>query len=82
MRSMLVQGPWKRYKRYSDNVKLEARLVQMGDHKLMQVKESREGNFTCPCCSALISQGNAKAFPQVLLEPKSFHERHRPLDTD
>lgn len=75
-------SPWKNYKRYSDNVKLEARLIQVGDRKLMQVKESRNGDFCCPHCSEVISQGNGRVFPQIILEPKIFHERHRPLDKD
>lgn len=82
MPSTSALGPWKRYKRHSDNVKLEARLVQVGDKKFLEVKESRVGDFVCPCCSTILSQSNARSFPRMLLEPKIFHERHRPLDKD
>lgn len=80
MPSTSALSEWKQYKRYSDNVKVEARLIQVGNRKLMQVKESRSGDFVCPHCAQVISQGNARSFPQTILEPRIFHERHKPLD--
>ena len=80
--STSVQEPWKKYKRYSDNVKLEARLIEVEGRKLIQVKESRTGDFVCPHCGQVISHGNAHKFPPTILDPKVFHERHRPLDKD
>ncbi len=71
---------WKRYKRYTDNAKLEARLVLSGRKKMMETREGREGDFLCPHCHRVISEGNADQFPPTLLKPPTFHSLHKPLD--
>jgi hypothetical protein len=78
----LVLSEWKNYKRYSDSVNLEARLVNLKGKKMMQVREKKGEDFVCPCCAALLSKGNGKLVPQFVLEPAVFHQRHRPLDKD
>lgn len=80
MPSTLVLTLWKRYKRCADNVTVSARLVSRDGEKFLEVKESRMLNFQCPNCKYLITQGNYEAFPNFFLEPKIFHETHRPLD--
>lgn len=78
-------NPWKWYKRFSDNKKVEARLLP-GHHlyfpggPLIEVRESEMEDFICPHCKVLLSKGNGKGFPKVLLPVPLFHERHRPLD--
>ena len=71
-------SPWKHYKRYSDNKKVEARLTPQ--RHLMEVKESSGHDRTCPGCSLLLSKGNGDEMPNSFLPPDVFHERHRPLD--
>jgi hypothetical protein len=78
MQSTSPLSPWKTYKRYSDNMKVEARLVSLGGVRMMQVKEPKSENYNCPECKVLLTQGNGLSMPQFLLEPKIFHERHRP----
>jgi hypothetical protein len=80
MPSTLVLGPWKRYRRRVDNVKLEARLIEWQGTKYLEVRESRGEDFCCPYCSTLLSQKNGGRVPPALLETKIFHERHEPLD--
>lgn len=74
-----------KYKRASDRVKLEARLVKdKKGNKRMEVKEARTkgGNFLCPHCSKMISEGNLEDFPQLVIGPATFHAGHRPIDPD
>ena len=78
--SMSALGPWKRYKRRADNVEVSARLVNRDGTKLLEVKESRMSDFQCPNCKYLLTQRDTGAFPNFFLEPKIFHEHHRPLD--
>ncbi len=66
----------------ADNVHLTARLVSLDGEKLLEVKESKSDDFVCPDCKHLITQRNGKEFPNFLLEPKNFHETHRPIDFD
>lgn len=79
MPSSSVLTPWQRYKRYSDNVKLEARLVQTKGKKIMQVREPKGETYCCPECRTILTQGNGLLLPDFLLEPKVFHERHKPI---
>jgi len=75
----LPPSPWKRYKRYSDNRKVEARLHPQ--RHLMEVRESnRSEDVTCPHCHVLLSRGNGNETPDAFLPPNVFHERHKPLD--
>ena len=74
--------PWKRYKRHADNVKLEARLVELEGKKFMEARESRGECITCPYCRETLSILSGNEWPNFVLEPKVFHTRHRPLDTD
>ncbi|KKN17678.1 hypothetical protein LCGC14_0963370 [marine sediment metagenome] len=80
MQSQCTLSPWMKFKRYSDNVKVEARLVQVGDRKLMEVRESKGDEIVCSCCGHILSQVGGKLIPNFQLEPKIFHERHKPLD--
>ena len=75
-------GEWKPYKRYSDNRKVKARLVQVRDMKLIEVEEEKGEEVKCPSCGHVISQFGGKGLPNSLLLPRIFHERHRPLETD
>ena len=77
-----VLGPWKKYKRYSDSVKLEARLVKNGDQKLMEIKEPKRNEVKCPACEVILSVSGGRTMPRFMLEPATFHDRHRPLDKD
>lgn len=79
MRSSSHLTSWLKYKRYSDNREVSARLVRMGDTKYMEVKESRIGPFHCPACGELLTQATTGAFPNFFLEPKLFHEKHKPV---
>ena len=72
--------PWLAYMRRADNVKVSARLVVREDVKLMEVRESRMPDFACPHCRYLLTQRDTGAFPNFFLEPKIFHEHHKPLD--
>jgi hypothetical protein len=72
---------WKKYRRYSDRGTVSARLVRKkGGERLMEVKELRVGPFQCPHCQKTLSQVDTGAFPNALLEPRIFHENHKPLD--
>ncbi len=71
-------SPWLWYKRHSDSKRVEARVFPV--HRLMQVRVSKEEDFSCPCCKELLSKGNGGEFPDVFLPVTVFHERHRPLD--
>lgn len=82
MQSTLVpKGPWKKYARRADNVKVTARLVERKGAKFLEVKEKRMGDFTCPNCSYLLSQQDTGAFPNFFIDPAKFHESHRSLDS-
>ena len=70
-------GEWMKFKRKSDNVKVDARLVQTNaGRRMMQIREPRGTDLVCPACSAMLTQGNARLVPDFLLEPVIFHERH------
>lgn len=79
-RSTSVPTPWLKYVRRADNVRVSARLVERNGVKLLEVKESRMSDFKCPHCSYLLTQRDTGAFPNFFLEPKIFHEHHKPLD--
>ena len=77
-------SPWKKYKRYSDNVKIEARLVidasaQLSG-KFMEVRESKGDEIKCPGCGHVLSQTGGKNMPNFRLAPEIFHSRYKPLD--
>lgn len=76
------KGPWKKYARLADNVRVTARLVEWKGGKFLEVKEKRMGDFTCPNCSYLLSQQDTGAFPNFFIETQKFHQSHRPLDFD
>ena len=78
--SISVLTPWRRYKRRADNVEVNARLVHRDGTKLLEIRESRMPDFQCPNCKYLLTQRDTGAFPNFFLEPKIFHEYHRPLD--
>jgi len=80
--TLVPLGPWKNYVRRADNVRVSARLIQRDGTKLLEVKESRMDDFCCPNCKYLLTQRDTGAFPNFFLEPKIFHEGHRPLDTE
>lgn len=80
--SMSTLSPWKKYKRRADNVIVSARLVLRKGTKLLEVKESRMSDFCCPNCKYMLTQRDTGAFPNFFLEPKIFHEFHRPLDPE
>ncbi len=82
IQSMSVLSSWKRYKRRADNVIVSARLVQRGGTKLLEVKESRMSDFTCPECKYLLTQRDTGAFPNFFLEPRIFHEAHKLVDPE
>lgn len=82
MLSQYILSHWNRYKRYSDSVKLEARLIQVGDTKLMEVRESRGDEIVCPACKHVLSQVGGKLIPNFQLEPEIFHSQHKPIDND
>ena len=76
--------PWLKYNRKADNKKVEARLVwvtnQQGQkNRMLEVRGSRAVDLCCPSCRELISQGNGHQFPNLMLEPKVFHEKFRPV---
>jgi len=73
-------GPWKNYIRRADHVKVSARLIQRDKMKFLEVKEPRMEDFHCPNCKYLLTQRDTGAFPNFFLEPKIFHDNHRPLD--
>ena len=96
MPSQSTQSPWKKYKRYSDNVKVEARLIEHRSPqysaeegrisecpavKLMEVKESKTDEIKCPSCGHVLSQTGGKNVPNFRLDPKIFHARYKPIDT-
>ncbi len=70
---------WLSYKRYSDNKSISARLVEVDNTKYMEVKEARMGPFNCPHCGEMLTQGDTGAFPNFLLIPNIFHDRHKPV---
>jgi len=74
------RSDWATYKRYSDNTKVEARLVAIGEEKYMQVKESRGDKLICPHCNTLLSLFGGKQVGPLYLDPVAFHERHRPVN--
>lgn len=78
-----TSAPWKRYKRYSDGKKVEARIVYL-EYKppLMEVRESDSEDMCCPACKTMLSRGNGVDFPNCFLPPEVFHERHKPIDSD
>lgn len=88
MSSQSTQSPWKKYKRYSDNIKVEARLVTIvnvttqpeGIMKLMEVRESKGDEIKCPSCGHVLSQTGGKQVPNFQLDPQIFHERYKPID--
>lgn len=82
MQSELVQqlGPWIKYARLVDNARVSARLVNRDGTKMLEVKENRMSDFTCPKCKYLLTQRDTGAFPNFFLEPKKFHQAHRVLD--
>ncbi len=61
---------------------MSARLVILRGEKLLEVKEARMDDFPCPNCQYLITQRNSGIFPNFLLEPKIFHDAHKPVDKD
>lgn len=76
---------WLEYKRYSDNKTVSARLVK-GEEKggsnstlYMEIKEARMGPFNCPHCGEMLTQGDTGAFPNFLMIPNIFHDRHKPV---
>lgn len=71
-------GAWKKYKRTADNVEVTARIVSRDGTKLLEVKESRMSDFHCPNCKYLLTQRDTGSFPNFFLEPKIFHENHKP----
>ncbi len=75
-------SPWKKYKRYSDNVKVEARLITLlepvfgiPNTKLMEVRESKGDEIKCPSCGHVLSQTGGKEVPNFKLAPEIFHSR-------
>lgn len=79
MRSMSIQNEWKNYKRYSDNRIVMARLVKSEfGTAWIEIKESRTGALCCPSCSETLTQVGAETFPNFYLEPKVFHDKHKP----
>ena len=77
----------KLYKRYSDVGKVHARLVQHGDQKFMEVQEKLTGSYSCPGCKLLLSlcpfdKEDGPGIMFTYLEPKDFHEQHKPVDVD
>ncbi len=81
--SVPTPTPWKLYKSYINNVKVEARLIQEGfPSPVMEVRESRGDDFNCPQCGTLLSKGNGREIPMFLLTTALFHERYRPIDMD
>ena len=77
-----VLGPWEKFKRYSDNVKVEARLIQVGSTKYLEVKESRGDEITCPGCKIVLSKTGGKKMPRSRLLPADFHTRYKMIDRD
>ncbi len=76
-------SPWKKYKRYSDMTKVDARLVSFEGQKLMEVQETVSSEHKCPGCSLVLSLfplGGGRLV--TYLETSIFHERYKPLDTD
>lgn len=74
-------GPYRRYKRLSDRRPIEARLVNVGDRKLMEIREKASEICRCPECDLMISvlhPGDEHLL--TYLEPPEFHPRHRLLD--
>ena len=71
---------WTRYKRRSDNVTVEARLIKEDAIKMMEIREERVDNVSCPVCNTILTTRNGRHFPNFILEPGVFHERHRALD--
>ncbi len=86
MQSILDPSPWKRYKRYSDNISVEARLVTIHSvdgilkERWMQVRESRGAEICCPACKETLSHFGGNELPDFILRPKIFHDKHKPLD--
>ncbi len=81
IQSTLVQlSPWKKYKRRVDNVPAEGRLVLRNGEKLLEVKESKGDDYSCPSCKHLITQRNGRDLPNFFLEPVIFHETYKPVD--
>lgn len=75
-----IQSEWLQYKRYSDNVKLEARLVEWEGRKLMEVKTSSTGPHLCPECKCTLSVGiGRKGIMTTFLEVADFHAKHKPI---
>ena len=72
--------PWITYIRRADNVRVSARLIEREGEKFLEVKESNRSDFCCPNCKYLLTQRDTKDFPNFVLEPKIFHEFHKPLD--
>lgn len=86
--TLVPLGPWIKYARLSDNIKVSARLVERTDTvdekeammKMLEVKEDRMSEFTCPSCKYLITQRDARTFPNLFLEPKIFHAAYKLVD--
>ncbi len=79
MPSMSVLSEWKKYTRYSDHRRVGARLVKKEGTTFMEIREARIGPFSCPHCGELLTQIDTGAFPNFYLEPKVFHEKHKPV---
>lgn len=73
---------WSRYKRRADNKTVEARLIQDPDNgaKMMEVREERVEDVSCPVCNTILTVRNGKDFPNFILATTVFHDRHRALD--
>jgi len=57
---------WTRYKRRADNVTVEARLILEGDFpegiKMMEIRETRVDDVSCPVCRTILTTRNGKDF--------------------
>ena len=82
MQSLSIQGPWRKYKRFSDSVKLEARLVEVQGEKFLQIRQVGGKEFRCPACQEVLTEVGAENFPATFLRPKTFHEKFKPIDPD
>jgi hypothetical protein len=76
----LVLTEWKRYKRYSDNRRVKARLIERDGKKLIEINEPRMETFSCPFCGEMLTQADTGSFPNFFLEPPIFHQKHKPVD--
>lgn len=79
MPSQSTQSPWLKYKRYSDNVKVEARLTTTRGRKFIEIKETRTGNLCCPACGEVLSHMTWENIPNFFLPPAVFHAKYKPI---